>query len=120
MDPISQIDQLVLVLRQRILERSKTAGAGRRGATRDTRATSAEALKALAAMEAVDDHQLRRALVQNILADQFGHGLVNDTKFQQVVERVTEALESDEGGALLLNRFVGELRSVARENPGRK
>jgi len=67
-------------------------------------------LRALAATETVDDHQLRRALIQNILLDQFGHGLVNEMKFQQVVERVTEALEADPAGTALLNRCVVELR----------
>ncbi len=110
MDPISQIDQLVLVLRQRILERSKTSGARGKPSARESGTASVDNLKALAAVEAVDDHQLRRALIQNILADQFGRGLVNETKFQQVVERVTEALEADETGAALLNRFVRELR----------
>ncbi len=114
MDPISQIDQLVLILRQRIQERSKTAGARGKAAARDAAPASVDSLKALAAVDAVDDHQLRRALIQNILADQFGRGLVNDPKFQQVVERVTEALEGDETGAVLLDRLVGELRAAAR------
>jgi len=114
MDPISQIDQLVLVLRQRILERSKATRTKRKESTPGSMAGPVDSLKALAAVKAVDDHQLRRALVQNILADQFGRGLVNDTKFQQIVERVTEALEADENGSVFLNRFVQELRDVPR------
>ncbi len=114
MDSISQIDRLVLILRQRILERSKTAGARRKASGRDATTPPADSLKALAAVDAVDDHQLRRALVQNILAEQFGLGLVNDSRFQQVVEKVTEALESDDGSAKLIGRFVRELRGQER------
>lgn len=110
MDPISQIDQLVLVLRQRILERSKAAPGRHNTAARDAKGSSINSIKAMAAMEAVDDHQLRRALVQNILSDQFGPHMVNDPKFQQVVDKVTETLEADDAGGQLLNRFVGELR----------
>lgn len=114
MDPISQIDQLVLVLRQRIQERSKTSGTRGKKTAHDGTPTPVESLKALAALENIDDHQLRRALIQNVLADQFGRGLINDPKFQQVVERVTEALEGDEAGAALLDRLVRALRAAAR------
>lgn len=114
MDAISNIDRLVIVLRQRMLERSKSSGARRKDKPSESRAAGwVENLQALAALERVDDHQLRRALVQNILADQFGSGLINDPKFQQVVERVTEALEGDETGSLLINRCVTELRLAA-------
>ena len=115
MDPISQVDRLVMILRQRMLERAKTAGTKRKDAGRGAaKGTSLDRLKAVAAFDAVDDQHLSRALVQNILADQFGENLINDTNFQQVVERVTEALSEDENGALLLSRLVSELRKSAR------
>lgn len=114
MDHISQIDRLVVVLRQRLLERAKTATSGRRNSAQDAKATGLDNLKALAAIEAVSDYQLRRSLTQNNLADQFGHGLVNETNFQQVVERVTEARESDDSGLALINRLVEELRNTSR------
>ena len=114
MDRISEVDRLVTVLRERLLERAKTAKPGRKEAPRDSQTSWVENLKALAAIDAVPDHQLRRALIQNILADQFGRNLLNETKFQQVVERVTEALEADESGSVLLDRLVAELRSASR------
>lgn len=102
-----------MVLRQRMLERSKSSGARRKEATVEAKAGWVDSLHALAALEGVDDHQLGRALIQNILADQFGSDLVNDSKFQQVVEKVTEALESDVAGSVLIRRCVGELRAAA-------
>lgn len=114
MDQISQIDRLVVVLRERLLERAKTATSGRKDSARDAKSTGIDNLKALAAIDTVSDHQLRRALVQNILADQFGHDLINETKFQQIVERVTEALEGDDSGSVLLDRLVVELRNASR------
>lgn len=115
MDPISQVDRLVMILRQRMLERAKSTSTKRKAVERGAaKATSLDSLKGLAALDAVDDQHLRRALVQNILADQFGETLVNDAKFQQVVERVTEALSEDENGVLLLNRLVSELRKTVR------
>lgn len=115
MNPISQVDRLVMILRQRMLERAKTSGTKRKDAGRGAaKGISLDRLKAVAAFDAVDDQHLSRALVQHILADQFGENLINDTKFQQVVERVTDALLEDENGALLLSRLVSELRKTAR------
>ncbi len=66
------------------------------------------------AVEGVDDRQLKRALIQSVLSDQLGSKLVNDAQFQQVVERVTNALEGDPNGGQLLNRAIQELRAAAR------
>ena len=102
-----------MILRQRILDHSKTRGVKSKNAPPETKSSWVAGLRALAATEAVDDHQLRRALIQNILLDLFGHGLINEMKFQQVVERVTEALEADAGGIMLLDRCVVELRGAS-------
>lgn len=74
---------------------------------------SIDSLQALAALEGVDDRRLRRALIQNVLADQFGGDLLNEARFQQVVDRVTETLEQDTAGLRLLDRVVTELREAA-------
>lgn len=115
MDPISNVDRLVILLRQRLRERSRTAGAKRgAGASRaEAPLTGRAAVQALAAVDGVDDHQLKRALIQNILADQLGGELINEAQFQQVVDRVTTALESEQATARLLTRVVGELRASA-------
>ena len=117
MDPISNVDRLVFLLRQRLTERSKLGAAARSGgkaAAAERAATGLDNVHALAAVDGVDDRQLSRALIQNILADQLGGKLLNEAKFQQVVDRVTETLESDGASAQLLARLVGELRASAR------
>lgn len=114
MDPISNVDRLVLLLRQRLAERSKSSGAAApRRPAGERAATGMENVQALAAAEGVDERQLRRALIQNVLAEQFGEALINEAKFQQVVDKVTEALEADRDGARLLSRVTGELRASA-------
>src|SRR5690242_7816440 len=98
MDPISNVDRLVLLLRQRLAERSRLAGSARvavRPGAPERPPSGIDNVQALAAVEGVDDRQLRRALIQNILADQLGPKLINDAKFQQVVDRVTETIEAD-------------------------
>jgi hypothetical protein len=112
MDPVSNVDRLVLLLRQRLMERSKSEPVRKTGRAAERRGL--DNVQALAAVESVDDRQLKRALIQNLLAEQFGAGLINEAKFQQVVDRVTETLESDTAAAGLLSRVVTELRASAR------
>ena len=115
MDPISSVDTLVLLLRQRLAERSKAAaGRGSQAARGERPALGMDVVHALAGVDGVDDRQLRRALIQNLLAERFGKQMINDANFQQVVERVTEAIESEADSSRLLTRVVSDLRASAR------
>jgi methylmalonyl-CoA mutase cobalamin-binding subunit len=112
-NPVSNVDRLVLLLRERLSERAKAAraGASSRGGARRT--TPAETVRALAGVEGMDERHLRRALVQNLLLESFGEKVVYDAQFQQVIERVTQTIEADPSGANLLQRLVRELKEEA-------
>jgi hypothetical protein len=114
MDPIANANRIAMLLRQRLQERAKSAGA-ERGGRKDPPGVGDTARKSATggagAIEALDDRRLKRALIENILADQFGGELINDAKFQQVVDQVTEAIEAEAGGALLLAKAAAELRA---------
>jgi hypothetical protein len=112
MDPISNVDRLVLLLRQRLSERSAVASRG--AAARRTQPAAPDAVRALAAVEGMDERHLRRALIQSLLADSFGRQVVNEAQFQQVVDRVTQTIEEDPDTVRLLQRVVGDLRTAAR------
>lgn len=114
MDPVSNVDQLVMLLRQRLLERSKSTASPRKSGFPSSTKPPFATVQALAAVESLDDRELRRALVQHILADRFGRPLINDARFQQVVDKVTETMQRDRGASRLLERMVGELRASAR------
>jgi hypothetical protein len=114
MEPISNADRLVTLLRLKLEERAKSTGGSRAAAgTKPNASSPAEpsGIRALAAIEGADERSLRRAVIQNLLADQFDAGLINDAQFQQIVTRVTEAIEEDPKGAGLLSRVIAELRS---------
>lgn len=114
MEPITNADRLLLILRQRLAERSKSRAVQRgQASTSGQSATGLENVIALAAAEGADDRQLSRALVQSILADQFGGQLINEAKFQQVVERVAETLDTDPVTRQLLAKLVQEIRDKA-------
>ncbi len=110
MDPISNADRLVLLLRQKLRERERARTASS-GAARPATPAEPSGVRALAAVEGGDERALRRALIQNLLADQFGPELINDAPFQQIVTRVTDAIETDPDTAALLSRLVAELRA---------
>jgi hypothetical protein len=114
MDPISNVDRLVLLLRQRLAEQAKAA-AGRRDTVRlEPGAAGLGAVQALAGLDDIDPRQLKRALIQNLLADSFGGALINDAKFQQIVDRVADTLQGEPASARLLDRVIEDLRASAR------
>ena len=114
MDPISNVDRLVLLLRQRLSERSTAQRSAAAAASRRTSPPAADVVRALAAVEGMDERHLRRALIQSLLSDAFGKAVVNEAQFQQVVDRVTQTIEDDPDTARLLQRVVGDLRTAAR------
>lgn len=115
MEPISNADRLVALLRQKLRERGKAPPGSRAspksGSETTAGRTSLATVRALAALDDTDDRQLRRAFIHGLLADQMGTGLVNDAQFQQVVTRVTEAIEQDPPAARLLARVIADLRT---------
>jgi len=116
MSAISNVDRLVVVLRQRLLEQVQQPAANRADLPNETQrqATGFEQLQALAAVDDIEDDQLRRALIQNILSEYFGPELLNEAKFQQVIDRVTDVLKRDPKLSKLLSQVVRDLRRAAR------
>ena len=114
MEPISSADRLVMLLRQKLEERARL----QRGAPKPSQekrdaaqAPEPAGVHALAALEGVDERALRRAVVQGLLADQLGQELLNDAQFQQIVTRVTEAIEDDAAASGLMGRVLAEIRT---------
>jgi hypothetical protein len=113
MEPISNADRLVLLLRQKLEERSKTAAARSGAKAKANTAPPLEpaGIRSLAALEGADERSLRRAVIQNLLADQFDPALINDAQFQQIVSRVTDAIDGDGNASKLLSRVVADLKT---------
>ena len=109
MDPISNADRVVMLLRERLRERG--GASGRKPESSSTGVTP-RSVEALAKIHNVDDRQLRRTFIQNILTDQFGSSVLNSAKFQQLVGRVTDALEADPETAALLSGSIEELKAT--------
>jgi len=113
MDPVSNADRLVLLLRQKLQERAKSLTTSRASASAKSDVSARPSLtgvQALAAMDGADERQLRRAFVQHLLADQLGPALINDAQFQQIVSRVAETIEEDPSVSQLLSKLVADIR----------
>lgn len=115
MVPVSNVDRAVLLLRQR-LERARSSRAASGSAAAASRRPAAQAgsVQALAALGELDRKQLRRALVQAVLAEQFGERVLNEPEFQQIVERVASAIGEDEGALGVIDGALRQLRAPPR------
>ena len=117
MDPVSNASRIAMMLRARLQERAKAGAAGRTVKSESKGSGEAErkgAVRNAEAIEGLDDRRLKRALIEDILTDQFGTALVNDARFQQVVDQVTEAIEADAEGGAIFSRVVEDLRAGTR------
>ena len=111
MEPISSAERLVLILRQKLEERARASGKSRaRERGQSVAPAEASGVRGLAAVEGTDSRNFRRAVVQQILADQIGPSLINDAQFQLVVTRVSDAIENDPDTAALLSRAIAEFK----------
>jgi hypothetical protein len=113
MDPVSKSDRLIRLLRQRLEERSKARSAEAATPASRVQPRGLEATKAIAdrfARDGGSDAALRRTLVEQLLAEQFGTSLVNEAKFQQIVDRVTSAIKSDPSTSQIFEQVIAELK----------
>ncbi len=112
MDPVSNADRLVRLLRQQLEERSRSKRTQKTQTSEPVRQDGVERLRAFAG-EVVgaggQDHQLRRLLVEQLLSDQFGPDFVNEPRFQQIVDQVAETMAADPSISALLSDVTGEL-----------
>lgn len=110
MNPVSNVDRILVILRQRLNDQAK---AGRRttSATAPSRgASTAQSIAALVGAGNIDERQLRRTLIQSLLADQLGPQMINDARFQHVLGQVSDAIEQDHGARKLVDQIIAGLQ----------
>ncbi|SFG52075.1 hypothetical protein SAMN05518801_1404 [Novosphingobium sp. CF614] len=110
MEPINNVERIALLLREKLAERAK-ASRGNSSSAASRQPTAPSSVAALAALGDVDERQFRRTVIQSVLVDHFGRGVMNDAAFQQVVEQVFGVMEAEEGARNLLDRAVRDLKA---------
>lgn len=114
MDPVSNSDRLVRLLRQKLQQRARARVARPSGTTGPGRADAVRGVaNQMARAGDGNDAQLRRALVEQLLAERFDGALTNDAQFQQIVSDVTELMRDDPAIEALLATAVTHLREAS-------
>lgn len=114
MTRISNNDQILLLLRQQLLRLSgekPAQRASKAGNKVHTDKVAVARLKALASVEEFGDDEFERTLVQGLLTDEFGEAIINDPRFQQLVDKVWKIIASDEQSRRLFADAKKELLS---------
>jgi hypothetical protein len=109
-EPISNADRLVLLLRQKLEERARAGTAARTVERAKSSVEPPAGVRALATVEGVQERDLRRAVIQDLLAEQLKPVPINDAQFQQIVSRVTDTIEEDTEARSVLSEVVEALR----------
>lgn len=119
-DSISRLNHVMLLLRQQLASRLGHAkGAADGGAAskatgyrsaqsgkRDLQQVMAQRLGVLRAAGVSNTQVLKRAVIEQVLISGFGEHLVNEPKFQEMVDSVLQTLMQDTEMSELLERLI--------------
>lgn len=115
MQPVSRVDQVLLLLRKQLAERvRKGAASGRESAPAARGQVIEEPLAELLSRRVSDlraaglsdRRTLTRVLMEQVLLAEFGRDLMNDANFQRIVDDVQEGLEDDPELDALLSELI--------------
>ena len=121
-DSVSRLNQVVQLLRQQLLSRAgkeRPAGAAQAAASaaqgaRASRSSKKDLSKVLSARLATlrnagvsNQHLLKRAFIEQILVSGLGEHLINEARFQEMVDEVLKTLTQDRELGLLLDVVIG-------------
>jgi len=114
MTRITNNHALMALVRQQLskVSRAKSSGIAKissHGASKKSNGISS--IRRLSKTDDFSDEELARAVVQTLLADEFGDGLVNDAKFQQVVDRITRIITEDPQTKSLMEKSLQEMKA---------
>ncbi len=113
MTRINNVDQLVLLLQERLDAASRKKRSAKNTKTGHTKAPT-HTRDVSVAQDLLDsgnftENDIQHALIQGILSQEFGDRLVNDANFQQVVNKVVEIIDRDPDMRKLLQESLQEL-----------
>lgn len=98
MTRVTNTDQILLLLQQqlqRVSGRKETRRTAKVGSNRPGQLPTIGRLKALAQLQELSNEEFERTLIQGLLIDEFGEAVVNDPRFQKMVDKVLAIISSD-------------------------
>ena len=111
MEALSNADRFVVLLRQKLSERAKSRSRATTTASVTNRPIGREATRIVAGRVVTaggKDQQLRRVIVEQLLMERLGAALVNEAKFQAIVDQVAEMIADDPNAGAMLAEVVGQ------------
>jgi hypothetical protein len=115
MDAISNADRFVVLLRQKLAERAKSRATQRTSAAQSAKAEQRDTVTAVssrAAKAGAEDRKLRRTIIEQLLLDRFGTALVNEARFQEIIDQVTELMAAEPGLSELFADVIAHVKSI--------
>jgi hypothetical protein len=117
MTRISNVDQVLMLLRQQLDRLGKSGRArksGSAGASAPQRRQSAAGrIEAVMRTDDLSEEDLGRTLVAALLVDEFGEGAANDHKFRKLADEVYRIVASDSEAKRLLTDALKEIGKPA-------
>ncbi|RQR52925.1 hypothetical protein DIE19_27425 [Burkholderia sp. Bp9126] len=120
MDPVSTLNQVLALLRQQVVDRTRRQASGAtsraparegvpvaaRVADADLRTRLHDRIDALRTAGVDDEARLARAVIDVVLRHEFGATLGNEPEFQEMVEWVRKGMMDDEHTSALLSDMM--------------
>ena len=113
MTRISNVDQVLIVLRQQLQLLGKSGRSGKSAqsgvAGTERRKSAAGRIEAVMRADDLSEEDLGRTLVAALLVDEFGEGAANDPKFRMLADEVYRIIASDTQAKRLLGEALNEI-----------
>lgn len=112
MDPVSNADRLVRLLRQKLELRNRAKRAQKTSEGQTVRQSGLDQIRLVTgevSQAGGEPRQLHRVVVEQLLSEKFGSDLVNEPRFQQIVDQVFAIISDDADMSGLLAGVTQEL-----------
>lgn len=111
MTRITNADQVLLLLRAHLERSAKMRGkaAAADPGRVEARKGPLERVQHMAGAEHLTEHDVSRALVAGLLAEEFGEEVASEPRFQELVDNVLRLIAADEEGRALVRDAVAQL-----------
>ncbi len=111
MTRITNADQVLMLLRAHLERSAKTRG---KGAATDAGRIEArkgplDRVQDIAGAQNLSEHDVSRALIAGLLAQEFGEAVASEPRFQELVDNVLKLVAADEEGRALVRDAVAQL-----------
>jgi hypothetical protein len=109
MTRVSQTDQILLLLRERLQDLARNRSNARAGRTTRETAAPVARLRQAGRQDQEKDPDFRRSLVRAVLTEELGDQIGNDPSFHAIADDVHRILEASEEGRAMIEQAARQL-----------